>query len=173
MVVLDPLGAGEGYGSIRQKFYTDANSLPLFWIFPQHYELIESCEELIDGELIHEVGLQNPRIRITDMVQCLLFYLLLNSGGAFLLLFLLDGEIHAQKWIDAFGRLGFFVDEANAGLRRSVQQSMQYFREVVPDRYEVVERNDLRIQSINSHDSLFYVIWSYLIVIQLLVALLE
>ena len=55
MVILDPLGAGEGYGSIRQKLYIDANSLPLLRIFPQHYELIESCEELVDGKLIHEV----------------------------------------------------------------------------------------------------------------------
>ena len=107
------------------------------------------------------------------MVQCLLFYLLLNSGGAFLLLFLLDGEIHAQKWIDAFGRLGFLVDEANAGFRRSVQQIMQYFREVVSDCYEVVERNDLRVQAIDSHDNFSYVIGRDLIVIQLLVALLE
>lgn len=50
---------------------------------------------------------------------------------------------------------------------------MQDFREVVPDSYEIIERNNLRVQSIDSHDSLSEVIGRDLIVKQLPVTFLN
>lgn len=45
------------------------------------------------------------------MIQDLLFWLI-RGRGAFFLLFLLDGKIHAYERKDAIWRLGFIVDEA-------------------------------------------------------------
>lgn len=79
------------------------------------------------------------------MIKGLFFWLLLNNCGGFLLLFFLERKVYTKKRKDAFWRFRFLIEEADAYLRTSVEQEMQYFREVVFDRYEIVERNDFRI----------------------------
>lgn len=118
MIVFDPISAGKGNRSVRQKFYLDANTSPSFWVLPQYNNLIELLVKLVDGKFVDEVRFQNASIGIGYSIGYILFHLLLCS--LLLFLFLGNWELNVRKWVYSIISIGSIVHETYTYFRRGV-----------------------------------------------------